>query len=124
MLSCAGADRLQSGMRGAYGKSYGKACRVIIGDLLVSIRCKRPDIKTVLEGLRRGKNKLPGRQKYAVSTKFGFTQYTHKQVEEAIQNKTLIEKGNHVKIEVRKGPLENSILSRKLRKLILEKNGQ
>ena len=61
MLSCAGADRLQSGMRNAYGKSYGKACRVKIGDILVSIRCRKQDIKAVLEGLRRGKNKLPGR---------------------------------------------------------------
>ena len=32
MLSCAGADRLQAGMRKAYGKSYGKAARVKIGD--------------------------------------------------------------------------------------------
>ena len=48
-------------MRGAYGKSYGKACRVKIGDILASIRCKKSNIKIVLEGLRRGKNKLPGR---------------------------------------------------------------
>jgi large subunit ribosomal protein L10e len=31
MLSCAGADRLQSGMRGAYGKPLGKSARVNIG---------------------------------------------------------------------------------------------
>ncbi len=124
MLSCAGADRLQAGMRGAYGKSYGKACRVKIGDILVSIRCKKESIKVVLEGLRRGKNKLPGRQKYAISTKFGFTHYTHKQVEEAKENGTLIPKGNHIKIESKKGPYVNSILSRKLKKLVQEKIGQ
>ena len=73
MLSCAGADRLQSGMRGAYGKSYGKACRVKIGDPLVSIRCRKEHVKIMVEALRRGKNKLPGRQKIAVSVKFGFT---------------------------------------------------
>ena len=31
MLSCAGADRLQAGMRGAWGKPYEKAARVKIG---------------------------------------------------------------------------------------------
>ena len=48
-------------MRKAFGKAYGKACRVKIGDILVSIRCKKEHLKIVLEGLRRGKNKLPGR---------------------------------------------------------------
>jgi large subunit ribosomal protein L10e len=28
MLSCAGADRLQQGMRGAWGKPYGSVARV------------------------------------------------------------------------------------------------
>ncbi|MFO0005150.1 MAG: ribosomal protein L16 [bacterium] len=40
MLSCAGADRLQSGMRGAYGKPIERAARVSIGQPLFSIRCK------------------------------------------------------------------------------------
>lgn len=38
MLTCAGADRLQTGMRGAYGKPYGVAARVDIGTVLMSIR--------------------------------------------------------------------------------------
>merc|ERR1712072_756989 len=40
MLSCAGADRLQTGMRGAWGKSYGTAARCHIGQVLLSIRTK------------------------------------------------------------------------------------
>jgi len=40
MLSCAGADRLQTGMRGAFGKALGKAARVNIGTILFSVRCK------------------------------------------------------------------------------------
>ena len=40
MLSCAGADRLQTGMRGAYGKPYGKVARVKIDQILLSIRTK------------------------------------------------------------------------------------
>ena len=38
MLSCAGADRLQTVMRWAFGKSYGKAARVNIGTCLMSCR--------------------------------------------------------------------------------------
>jgi len=34
-LSCAGADRLSSGMRGAFGKPYGTAARVDIGQAVV-----------------------------------------------------------------------------------------
>ena len=40
MLSCAGADRLQTGMRGAFGKPQGTCARVSIGQILLSIRCK------------------------------------------------------------------------------------
>ena len=38
MLSCAGADRLQTGMRGAFGKAHGTAARVRIGQILISVR--------------------------------------------------------------------------------------
>ncbi|CAN1220226.1 60S ribosomal protein L10, partial [Linum perenne] len=48
MLSCAGADRLQTGMRGAFGKPQGHA----------------------QEALRRAKFKFPGRQKIIVSRKW------------------------------------------------------
>lgn len=40
MLSCAGADRLQTGMRGAFGKPQGLVARVDIGDILISVRVK------------------------------------------------------------------------------------
>lgn len=40
MLSCAGADRLQTGMRGAFGKPQGVCARVSIGQILLSVRCK------------------------------------------------------------------------------------
>lgn len=60
MLSCAGADRLQSGMRGAFGKPYEKCARVKIGQPLFSVRCQKSNIPHVLEALRRGKNKFPG----------------------------------------------------------------
>lgn len=37
MLSCAGADRLQTGMRGAFGKPLGTCARVHIGQVLLSV---------------------------------------------------------------------------------------
>merc|ERR1711976_395757 len=40
MLSCAGADRLQTGMRGAFGKTYGRAARCNIGQILLSVRVR------------------------------------------------------------------------------------
>ena len=40
MLSCAGADRLQTGMRGAFGRTYGKCARVDIGQILISLRVR------------------------------------------------------------------------------------
>ncbi len=76
MLSCAGADRLQTGMRGAFGKSYGKCARVKIGTILYSVRIREQDIKKALEAFRGAKNKFPGRQKIVVSNKWGFTSLT------------------------------------------------
>ena len=63
MLSCAGADRLQTGMRGAFGKPQGTVARVHIGQPLISIRCKDNHEATAIEALRRAKFKFPGRQK-------------------------------------------------------------
>ena len=40
MLSCAGADRLQTGMSAAYGKPCGKVARVKINQIIASVRIK------------------------------------------------------------------------------------
>jgi len=40
MLSCAGADRLQTGMRGAFGKPNGTVARVNIGQIILSVRTR------------------------------------------------------------------------------------
>merc|ERR1712004_116523 len=75
MLSCAGADRLQTGMRGAYGKPQGTVARVNIGQPLMSIRCKDAQEATAVEALRRAKFKFPGRQKIFTSKKWGFIRF-------------------------------------------------
>merc|ERR1711907_469307 len=73
MLSCAGADRLQQGMRGAFGKALCKSARVNIGSILLSLRTPPEKVDFAREALRRAKFKFPGRQKIFVSRKFGFT---------------------------------------------------
>jgi len=94
MLSCAGADRLQTGMRGAYGKPTGTVARVNIGQIILSVRTRDnrkfsssdvrfllrlymltifSDRATAIEALRRCQYKFPGRQKIIVSKNWGFT---------------------------------------------------
>ena len=54
--------RLQTGMRGAFGKPCGTTARVDIGDTLISVRGKQQQEKEIVEALRRSKMKFPGRQ--------------------------------------------------------------
>lgn len=60
-------------MRGAWGKPYGTAARVNIGQVILSIRCKEQNAPVVMEALRRARYKFPGRQKIIISKKWGFT---------------------------------------------------
>lgn len=73
MLSCAGADRLQSGMRGAFGKPNGTAARVARGQILFSVRSNKENTLNIIEALRRAKYKFPGRQRIFVSQMWGFS---------------------------------------------------
>lgn len=79
MLSCAGADRLSSGMRASYGKPMEMAARISIGDVIISVRSKDNNAPHVIEALRRAKFKFPGRQKIFKSDKWGFTKFPREQ---------------------------------------------
>ena len=107
MLSCAGADRLQTGMRGAFGKPIGTVARVNIGQVLISIRTRDNNKAIVIEALRRAKYKFPGRQKLIVSNKWGFTKLTREQYVEDRQAGKLQPDGCYVKYLAEKGPLDN-----------------
>jgi large subunit ribosomal protein L10e len=52
MLSCAGADRLQTGMRGAFGKPIGLAARVAINQVIFSVRTKENAKAHAIEAFR------------------------------------------------------------------------
>jgi large subunit ribosomal protein L10e len=95
-LSCAGADRLSQGMRGAWGKPYGKVARVNIGQPLISIRCKDVHKPVIMEALRRARYKFPGRQKIIVSKKWGFTPVNRPEYEALRAEKKVIEDGAYV----------------------------
>ncbi|CBY22692.1 unnamed protein product [Oikopleura dioica] len=105
MLSCAGADRLQTGMRGAYGKPQGLVARVRIGQPLMSIRIKDHHEAPAREALRRAKFKFPGRQKIFLSKKFGFTKFDRPDFEAGIQDGSIVPDGVTCQYRPNHGPL-------------------
>ncbi|KAL7643445.1 UNVERIFIED_CONTAM: hypothetical protein RMT77_005427 [Armadillidium vulgare] len=117
MLSCAGADRLQTGMRGAYGKPQGLVARVRIGQPIMSVRSHDKHKAHVIESLRRAKFKYPGRQKIYVSRKFGFTKYEREEFEAMMETGRLASDGVDVQYRPEHGPL------RKWKKVQLELAG-
>merc|ERR1711904_625608 len=109
MLSCAGADRLQSGMRNAWGKAYGKACRVKIGDPIISVRTYPKFIKFALDALRRARMKFPGRKKIAVSRLVGFTKFTREEIDQLEADGRLAKEGSHVRDAGKHGRLKDTM---------------
>jgi len=97
MLSCAGADRLQTGMRQSYGKPNGTAARVRIGQILISVRTKPSFVEIACEALRRAKMKFPGKQLVVKSRYWGFTDVLLTEYEKLAEAKQLEIRGTHVK---------------------------
>ena len=106
MLSCAGADRLQTGMRGAYGKPNGLVARVNIRQVLISIRCRAGLEEHAMEALRRAAQKFPGLQKVVKSHKWGFTPFLKDDFIAKRQAGRLITDGAYVKENKGKGKLD------------------
>jgi large subunit ribosomal protein L10e len=126
MLSCAGADRLQTGMRGAWGKPNGTVARVNIGQIILSVRTRDArkfinfspqllvsnrnlDRATALEALRRSQYKFPGRQKIIVSKNWGFTPLRREEyMEKKAGGKVLVD-GAYVQFLSNHGKLADNI---------------
>merc|ERR1712112_652925 len=106
MLSCAGADRLQTGMRGAFGKAQGTVARVHIGQPIMSVRAREQHEASIVEALRRAKFKYPGRQIIVVSKKWGFTKWPREDYEKMRADGILIPDGVTVQYKPNKGPLD------------------
>uniref|UniRef100_A0A146QH40 60S ribosomal protein L10 n=2 Tax=Fundulus heteroclitus TaxID=8078 RepID=A0A146QH40_FUNHE len=107
MLSCAGADRLQTGMRGAFGKPLGTVARVDIDQPIMSVRVKDQHKQQAIEAFRRAKFKIPGRQKIVVSDKWGFTKFKRRKFMKMISDGQLVPDGVGVKYIRQHGPLSN-----------------
>jgi len=106
MLSCAGADRLQTGMRNAWGKPQGLVARVNIGQVIMSVRCKDVNQAVAIEALRRSRYKFPGQQKIIISKKWGFTDLDRQDYIVKRQRGEVKVDGAYVKFLQKKGPIE------------------
>ena len=115
MLSCAGADRLQTGMRHAFGKSEGKVARVKINDILISVRCKEDEtvVNVAKDALRRASMKFPGRQVVMVSKQFGFSHLTHYQYHKKADEGLIKGYGSFCRVLSKRGPLSNVLVDKK-----------
>merc|ERR1712137_284986 len=109
MLSCAGADRLQTGMRGAFGKPNGSVARVNIGQILLSVRTRDNNRATAIEALRRSQYKFPGRQKIIVSKNWGFTPLSREDYVAKRQNGEVKPDGAYVKFLSPHGPIAQNV---------------
>ncbi|XP_007459957.1 PREDICTED: 60S ribosomal protein L10-like [Lipotes vexillifer] len=98
--------RLQTGMRGAFGKPQGTVARVHVGQVIMSIRTKLQNKEHVIEALCRAKFKFPGRQKIHISKKWGFTKFNADEFENMVAEKRLIPDGCGVKYIPNRGPLD------------------
>lgn len=59
MMAFAGADRLQDGMRQAFGKPIGTVARVKAKQAILEVRVNREHLEIAKEALRRGGAKIP-----------------------------------------------------------------
>ncbi|MHA2166949.1 MAG: 50S ribosomal protein L16, partial [Candidatus Hodarchaeales archaeon] len=59
MMTGAGADRIQNGMRKAFGKVISLAARVYEEDRLLFVRTNVENLALAKDALRRGKSKFP-----------------------------------------------------------------
>jgi large subunit ribosomal protein L10e len=108
MLSCAGADRLSSGMRGSYGKPMEMSARIAIGQCIFSIRTKDANGHHAIEALRRAKFKFPGRQKVMRSNKWGFTKWDRTDYVRGRKEGWLVSDGTNCKYVSQRGPLSET----------------
>jgi len=61
MIAGAGADRLQKGMRGAFGRPTDRAARIKKNQVILTIRTKKANRAHIVEAIRRTKAKISGK---------------------------------------------------------------
>jgi large subunit ribosomal protein L10e len=66
MIATAGADRLQEGMRKAFGKPIGLAARVYPGSVIYEVSVKAENLAVAKSGLQAAMSKLPMRTRIEI----------------------------------------------------------
>jgi large subunit ribosomal protein L10e len=69
MIATAGADRLQEGMRKAFGKPIGLAARVGIGAVILELSVKAENLDKGKEAMKAATTKLPMKTHWAIEQK-------------------------------------------------------
>ena len=105
MLTCAGADRLQTGMRHAWGKPSGLVARVKIGAVIYSVRTKNENENHVKEAMRRAGYKFPGTQHIVTSKLHGFTRISQDDFKRYQALDIVNHQGSHAKLRRAHGPI-------------------
>jgi large subunit ribosomal protein L10e len=105
MLSTAGADRLQTGMRHAFGKPYGTVARIRFGQAVMACRTNKDGLKHAIEALRRASFKFAGKTRVVVSSKVGFSPYSLAEYKDLQAKGGIVECGNHMRRVYRRGPI-------------------
>ena len=67
MIATAGADRLQEGMRRAWGKPSNRAARVVSGTVLFEVKTYNDKIDRIKESMESAKSKLPFRMNIVIT---------------------------------------------------------
>uniref|UniRef100_A0A8D0K4M1 60S ribosomal protein L10-like n=1 Tax=Sus scrofa TaxID=9823 RepID=A0A8D0K4M1_PIG len=76
-------------MCSAFGKSKGTMARAHISQVIMSIYAKLQNKKHEIEALFKAKFKFPGRQKWGISKKWGFTYFNVDEFESMCQKSGL-----------------------------------
>merc|ERR1711991_1060880 len=97
MLSCAGADRLQTGMRGAYGKPMGLSARIRAGQVLMSLRTQDKYRAEACDALRKATDKFAGHHDIVVGKNWGFTKVPREDFHNQLKDGRVVPDGVHVK---------------------------
>ncbi|ABA27271.1 ribosomal protein L10e (nucleomorph) [Bigelowiella natans] len=85
MLSRAGADRVQTGMRNSFGKPESICARVKKNKSILSVRCRYKDEDNVINALKQACYKVSGFQIIQISKNWGFTKFKSQQFIEYIK---------------------------------------
>ncbi|XP_012501491.1 PREDICTED: elongation factor 1-alpha 1 [Propithecus coquereli] len=99
-------SRLQTGTRGAFGKSQRTVARIHVGQVMMFVPTKLQNKEHVIEGLWKAKFKFAGCQKMHISKKWGFTKFNADEFEDLVAEKLFTLDAYGVKYIPSHGPLD------------------